>query len=73
MARDGVMQVFFYFCILVNLNVSAQLILGGSAVISALTGMSVYAACMLVPFGIFLFVSIPLSRSCNLQSNRLID
>jgi Na+/proline symporter len=51
------MQVMFFFCIVTNIVVSTQLILGGSAVITALTGMSVYAACMLIPLGITLYTA----------------
>ncbi|DBB03406.1 TPA: hypothetical protein ACH3X3_010770 [Trebouxia sp. C0006] len=50
-------KVMFFFCIVTNIVVSTQLILGGSAVITALTGMSVYAACMLIPLGITLYTA----------------
>ena len=49
---------FFFFCILTNILVTSMLLLGGAAVINALTGMNIYAvrgrshphppACMLV-------------------------
>ncbi len=34
---------FFVFCIMTNILVTAMLLLGGAAVINALTGMSIYA------------------------------
>jgi Na+/proline symporter len=37
--------VFFVFCILTNIIVTAMLLLGGAAVIEALTGMNIYAVC----------------------------
>ena len=51
-------QCLFYFCLITNIIVSAQLILGGSAVINAVTGMNIYAACMLVPVGIILYTAV---------------
>ncbi|EKX42116.1 hypothetical protein GUITHDRAFT_74268, partial [Guillardia theta CCMP2712] len=40
---------FLFFCLLTNLIVTAMLILGGSAVINALTGVNTYAACFIIP------------------------
>lgn len=37
--------VFFFFCFLTNIIVSAMLILGGAAVMTALTGMNTIAVC----------------------------
>ncbi len=34
---------FFVFCIMTNILVTSMLLLGGAAVINALTGMSIYA------------------------------
>ena len=34
---------FFFFCILTNILVTSMLLLGGAAVINALTGMNIYA------------------------------
>ncbi len=62
------MQVMFFFCIVTNIVVSTQLILGGSAVITALTGMSVYAACTLIPLGITLYTAT--GQSTTLMSVR---
>ncbi|KAI8807926.1 Sodium:solute symporter family-domain-containing protein [Cladochytrium replicatum] len=48
--------VFMVFALLTNMIVTAMLILGGSAVVTDLTGMSVYAACMLIPIGVTIYV-----------------
>ena len=50
-------------------QVSAMLILGGAAVMTALTGMNLYAACMLIPFTVILCK--PLARTpllCSLET-----
>ena len=41
--RNGGHLVFFFFCFLTNIIVSAMLILGGAAVMTALTGMNTVA------------------------------
>jgi Na+/proline symporter len=46
---------FFFFCILTNILVTSMLLLGGAAVINALTGMNIYAACILIPVGIIAY------------------
>ncbi len=51
------MQVFFCFALITNLIVSALLVLGGSAVITAVTGMNVYAASMLIPISVLLYTA----------------
>lgn len=51
------MQVFFCFALITNLIVSALLVLGGSAVINAVTGMNVYAASMLIPISVLLYTA----------------
>lgn len=50
-------QVFFCFALITNLIVSALLVLGGSAVITAVTGMNVYAASMLIPISVLLYTA----------------
>ena len=50
-------QVFFCFALVTNLIVSALLVLGGSAVINAVTGMNVYAASMLIPISVLLYTA----------------
>lgn len=67
--------VFIFFALLTNILVGSQPLLGGSAVVSALTGMNVYAAIFLIPLGVctyvvlgriratFLYKSSPLSFS----------
>lgn len=49
--------VFMYFCLLCNILISSQIILATSQVINALTGMNIYAACMLTPVGIMLYTT----------------
>ena len=46
------------FALITNLVVSSLLVLGGSAVITAVTGMNVYAASMLIPISVLL-VCVP--------------
>lgn len=43
--------VFLCFAFVTNILVASQLLLGGSAVVNALTGMNVYAAVILTPLG----------------------
>jgi hypothetical protein len=44
--------VFLFFALVTNILVGSQLLLGGSAVVTALTGMNVYAAVFLIPTGV---------------------
>ncbi|KAF2118404.1 solute symporter family transporter [Lophiotrema nucula] len=48
--------VFMIFAFVTNILVGSQLLLGGSAVVTALTGMNVYAAIFLIPMGVCLYV-----------------
>ncbi|KAL4807453.1 Sodium:solute symporter family-domain-containing protein [Aspergillus unguis] len=48
--------VFICFALLTNILVASQLLLGGSAVVTALTGMNVYAAVFLIPLGVCVYV-----------------
>lgn len=48
--------VFVFFALLTNILVASQLLLGGSAVVTALTGMNVYAAIFLIPVGVCVYV-----------------
>ncbi|KAN0115025.1 Na+/solute symporter [Hyaloscypha variabilis] len=48
----GPHMVFIFFALLTNILVASQLLLGGSAVVTALTGMNVYAAIFLIPLGV---------------------
>lgn len=43
------------FAFITNILVGSQLLLGGSAVVTALTGMNVYAAIFLIPVGEYQF------------------
>jgi Na+/proline symporter len=56
-ATSSLVQVFFFFCFLTNVIVSAMLILGGAAVMTALTGMSTYAAAFLIPVSVCIYTA----------------
>lgn len=45
-----------FFALATNLLVSTQLLLGGSAVVNALTGVNVYASNILIPLGVVVYV-----------------
>ncbi|KAL7187926.1 hypothetical protein ACSBR1_037882 [Camellia fascicularis] len=47
--------VFLTFCFLTNIVVMAMLLLGGSAVVNALTGVNIYAASFLIPLGVIVY------------------
>ena len=51
-------KVFFVFGIMTNIIVTSMLLLGGASVMNALTGMDLYAACMLIPVGVILYTAI---------------
>ncbi|KAG1757750.1 Sodium:solute symporter family-domain-containing protein [Suillus lakei] len=48
--------MFATFGLVVNLIVSSMLLLGGSAVVNAFTGMNIYAANFLIPLGVCIYV-----------------
>ena len=48
---------FLVFCFLTNIIVTAMLILGGAAVVEALTGVNIYAASFLIPVGVILYTA----------------
>ncbi|KAF2116617.1 SSS family solute:Na+ symporter [Lophiotrema nucula] len=48
--------IFICFALATNILVASQLLLGGSAVVTSLTGMNVYAACWLIPLGVCVYV-----------------
>ncbi|KAI3980425.1 hypothetical protein MKX01_038597 [Papaver californicum] len=56
-ARWGVHAhiVFLTFCFLTNIIVTAMLLLGGSAVVNALTGVNICAASFLIPLGVIVY------------------
>jgi len=43
---------YLFFTIVTNIIVTAMLVLGGAAVIEALSGVNIYAASMLIPIGV---------------------
>ncbi|KAK8957705.1 Urea-proton symporter DUR3 [Platanthera zijinensis] len=47
--------VFLAFCLVTNIIVTAMLLLGGSAVVNALTGVNIYAASFLIPLGVIVY------------------
>ncbi|KAL3818345.1 hypothetical protein ACJIZ3_004250 [Penstemon smallii] len=47
--------VFLTFCFMTNIIVTAMLLLGGSAVVNALTGVNIYAASFLIPLGVIIY------------------
>ncbi|QDS77830.1 hypothetical protein FKW77_006194 [Venturia effusa] len=48
--------IFICFALATNILVASQLLLGGSAVVTALTGMNVFAAAWLIPLGVAVYV-----------------
>ncbi|CDZ98323.1 urea transporter [Phaffia rhodozyma] len=56
-------SIFLFFALACNIIVSTMLVLGGSATVSDLTGMSTQAACFLIPLGVALYVWIGGMRS----------
>lgn len=74
--RYGVLThwVFIFFALLTNVLVSSQLLLGGSAVVTSLTGMNVYAAIFLIPLGVCVYVVLGGLRAtflCKVSRKRL--
>jgi SSS family transporter len=55
--------VFMFFGLATNIIVSSMLILGGSATVTDLTGMSTIAACFLIPLGVAIYVVVGGMRS----------
>lgn len=49
---------FMFFGLATNLLVTSMLITGGSATVSALTGMHTAAACALIPLPVMLYVAV---------------
>lgn len=45
-----------FFAFVTNILVGSQLLLGGSAVVTSMTGMNVYAAIFLIPVGVCAYV-----------------
>jgi len=55
--------VFMFFGLATNIIVSSMLVLGGSATVTDLTGMSTIAACFLIPLGVAIYVVVGGMRS----------
>lgn len=68
--------IFICFALATNILVASQLLLGGSAVVTALTGTNVYAACWLIPVGVALYVVLGGLRAtflCKLDPARPLN
>lgn len=50
-------MVFLVFCLLTNIIVTSMLILGGASVVTALTGVNIYAGAFLIPVGVMLYTA----------------
>ncbi|KAL6748794.1 urea active transporter [Haematococcus lacustris] len=50
-------KVFLFFTLATNVIVTAMLILGGAAVINALSGVDIYAAAFLIPVGVSFYTA----------------
>jgi urea-proton symporter len=74
-ARYGTVThiIFICFALTTNILVASQLLLGGSAVVTALTGMNVYAAIFLIPLGVCLYVVLGGLRATFLCKFFLLD
>ncbi|KAK2463981.1 hypothetical protein APHAL10511_004032 [Amanita phalloides] len=55
--------IFLFFGLATNIIVSSMLVLGGSATVTDLTGMSTVAACFLIPVGVAIYVVVGGMRS----------
>ncbi|KZO98314.1 urea transporter [Calocera viscosa TUFC12733] len=55
--------ILMFFGLATNIIVSSMLILGGSATVTALTGMNTLAACFLIPVGVAIYVVVGGMRS----------
>ncbi|KAJ7803149.1 urea transporter [Mycena olivaceomarginata] len=55
--------IFMFFGLATNIIVSSMLVLGGSATVTDLTGMSTIAACFLIPLGVSIYVVVGGMRS----------
>ncbi|EIW75773.1 urea transporter [Coniophora puteana RWD-64-598 SS2] len=55
--------ILMFFGLATNLIVSSMLVLGGSATVTDLTGMSTIAACFLIPLGVAIYVVVGGMRS----------
>ncbi|KAH7324689.1 urea active transporter [Stachybotrys elegans] len=47
--------VYICFCLFTNILVTLMLVVGGSAVVTSLTGMATEAACFLIPIGVVIY------------------
>jgi len=64
--------VFMLFAFITNILVGSQLLLGGSAVVTSLTGMNVYAAVFLIPVGVCAYVILGGLRATFLCESSMV-
>jgi amino acid transporter len=64
--------VFMFFAFCTNILVSSMLILGGAAVVNALTGMDIYAVCLLLMLSVVAYAHLhhaPFAAGTRLRSS----
>ncbi|GBG60780.1 hypothetical protein CBR_g12518 [Chara braunii] len=55
---EGTHKIFMVFCFMTNIIVTSMLLLGGAAVVNALTGMNIDLAGFLIPVGIIAYTDV---------------
>ena len=55
MQGDTAHKVFLVFALMCNMLVTSMLLLGGAAVVNALTGVDTNLACFLIPIGVIVY------------------
>lgn len=55
---EGAHRVFLVFALMTNMIVTAMLLLGGAAVVNALTGMNISIAAFLIPVGVMIYTLV---------------
>ncbi len=48
-------RIFLFFALMTNTIVTTMLVLGGASVVYALTGVNIYIAALLIPFGVIIY------------------
>ncbi|KAH6720051.1 hypothetical protein BKA61DRAFT_628974 [Leptodontidium sp. MPI-SDFR-AT-0119] len=65
--------VFIFFALLTNILAASRFLLGGSAVVTALTGTNVYTAIFLIPLGVCVYVVLGGLRATFLYEQIFFD
>lgn len=55
---DGAHKVFLFFALTTNMIVTSMLLLGGAAVVNALTGMNISIAAFMIPIGVMIYTLV---------------